>query len=430
MTWPGPTTVPFTVTSGRERVTTTATFTVLNANGAPVFDDLGGFAFRGTAARVAAFAFDPDNPAYEHPVPQRAGRRSSRSTAVPPTVTYHRVEPAGGGDVRPGDDVLQLDARLRPGRDLQRHLHRDRRRRRHRRAAAGEHDGGDHRARSEPGRRRSTAIPNRPCSRGEVLDIPVRVDRCRRRPGRARAENGMPRLPAAGIRHVHGSTATAPACSTSPPGAGDRGDHGLVLVATDDGDGGGRWARLDDVVHLHPHRRLGERAAGPRLRRQQGRRRRRAVRAAAPGRRRRPGAAARSPSPGCRRRRRSRRAPSTARRPSTGRRRRPTRGTYTVTFTVTDEGHGAGRCRRATAETITLVGARHQRRPGAGRRADTIVDEGQRLRFTLARHRPRRRRPDLFGRGPAARGHGSTRRPACSTGRRPTARRATTPTSR
>src|SRR5262249_25682457 len=35
--------VPFTVTNGRDRVTKTATFTVLNANGAPVFDNLTGF---------------------------------------------------------------------------------------------------------------------------------------------------------------------------------------------------------------------------------------------------------------------------------------------------------------------------------------------------------------------------------------------------
>src|SRR5205807_6760684 len=60
--------VPFTVTNGQQSVTKTATFTVLNANGAPVFDILQGFRlFEGQPFVISAFAFDPDNPGYEAP---------------------------------------------------------------------------------------------------------------------------------------------------------------------------------------------------------------------------------------------------------------------------------------------------------------------------------------------------------------------------
>ncbi len=88
------------------------------------------------------------------------------------------------------------------------------------------------------------AIPNQTVHRGDVLDIPVQVTDADADPITLRAENGSPGFPlpdfvtftdngdGTGVFHV-------------APGVGARGDHSLVLVANDDGDGDGRWARLE-----------------------------------------------------------------------------------------------------------------------------------------------------------------------------------------
>ncbi len=88
--------VPFTVTNGTQRVTKTTTFTVLNANGAPVIDVLDGARlFEGQPFVISAFAYDPDNPGYEHPYRDSQGNLVERDI-VPPSVTVSASNlPAG-----------------------------------------------------------------------------------------------------------------------------------------------------------------------------------------------------------------------------------------------------------------------------------------------------------------------------------------------
>lgn len=78
----------FTVSNEDGSATKSAAFTVINANGAPVFDELLGWrVYEGQLVAFTAFAYDPDNPAYEPPV------RGADEELVPvswdePSVTY------------------------------------------------------------------------------------------------------------------------------------------------------------------------------------------------------------------------------------------------------------------------------------------------------------------------------------------------------
>src|SRR5262249_27155045 len=61
-------TVPFFVSDGFSATRIQSTFTVLNANGAPIFDELGPYQLlENQPLSFRAFAFDPDNPGF---VPQ------------------------------------------------------------------------------------------------------------------------------------------------------------------------------------------------------------------------------------------------------------------------------------------------------------------------------------------------------------------------
>src|SRR5205823_11799830 len=90
--------VPFSVSNGTERVTRSATFTVLNANGAPVFDNLPGFRlYEGQPFVISVFAFAPDNPGYEHPYRRPdTGELIQRDTLTSASVTLSATNlPAG-----------------------------------------------------------------------------------------------------------------------------------------------------------------------------------------------------------------------------------------------------------------------------------------------------------------------------------------------
>ncbi len=79
--------IPFVVSDGTNRTQRTTTFTVLNANGAPVFDDIGPYIIlENQPLFFKAFAFDPDNPGF---VPQdRVEGELTPLDGTDPTVTY------------------------------------------------------------------------------------------------------------------------------------------------------------------------------------------------------------------------------------------------------------------------------------------------------------------------------------------------------
>ena len=86
---PDPYEVPITVSSGESSVTKTMAITVINANGAPVFDDLTGWRiFESQPMNFSAFAEDPDNPGYETPYRSEDGTLLERTPNIPKTVSY------------------------------------------------------------------------------------------------------------------------------------------------------------------------------------------------------------------------------------------------------------------------------------------------------------------------------------------------------
>ena len=93
--------IPFTVSDGQLSTTKTTTFTVLNVNAPPVFDNLGDWRVNeGQDLSFRAFAFDPDNPGFVPP------DRTADGTLTPlegtqPDGHLHGQRPARRGDVRP-----------------------------------------------------------------------------------------------------------------------------------------------------------------------------------------------------------------------------------------------------------------------------------------------------------------------------------------
>ncbi|MHC4994060.1 MAG: putative Ig domain-containing protein, partial [Planctomycetota bacterium] len=80
--------VPFTADDGRDATTHTAHFTVINVNAPPEFDAFDGFTVQeGQLLGFSFFAFDPDNPAFV-PFERDFEGDAVEIEAVPPTVTY------------------------------------------------------------------------------------------------------------------------------------------------------------------------------------------------------------------------------------------------------------------------------------------------------------------------------------------------------
>ncbi len=81
--------VPFSVSDGLTTTRISTTLTVLNANGAPVFDELGAFSvLENQPFGFVAFARDPDNPLYELPVRDPDGNLVFLGDELPKTVSY------------------------------------------------------------------------------------------------------------------------------------------------------------------------------------------------------------------------------------------------------------------------------------------------------------------------------------------------------
>ncbi len=187
-------TVPFTVVSGSESVTKTATYTVINANAAPEFDDFGGFrGFEGQPLTVAVFAFDPDNPAYEHPYRNAQGELIERNF-VPPSVTVSASNLPSGMTFDPLTTFLTWT----PSYEQAGTYH----------VSFTATDDGDGTGLSlstvttiefmvlnQNRAPEIAAIANQTVRLGEVLDVPVQVADADGNPIALRAESGMPGFP-------------------------------------------------------------------------------------------------------------------------------------------------------------------------------------------------------------------------------------------
>ena len=88
--------VPFVASDGHSSTQVTTTFTVLNANGAPVFDELGPYEFlENQPISFQTFALDPDNP--EFVLQNRlADGTLTQIDGTAPTVTYTAADLPGG----------------------------------------------------------------------------------------------------------------------------------------------------------------------------------------------------------------------------------------------------------------------------------------------------------------------------------------------
>ncbi|WP_334407672.1 Ig-like domain-containing protein [Bradyrhizobium sp. AZCC 2289] len=81
-------TIPFHVSDGTSDTPITTTFTVLNANSAPIFDQLGPYpTLENQGITFRAFAFDPDNPGFV-PQDRLSNGQLTQLDGTNPTVTY------------------------------------------------------------------------------------------------------------------------------------------------------------------------------------------------------------------------------------------------------------------------------------------------------------------------------------------------------
>ncbi|MBL8533517.1 MAG: putative Ig domain-containing protein, partial [Betaproteobacteria bacterium] len=228
--------IPFSVSDGTYRYTVSTRITVTNANGAPVFDPQEGWeVFEGQPLTIKMFAFDPDNPFYE-PAFRGADGVLVDTTQTPRTVTVT------AGALPPGAsfDPETLDFTWRPGA-----------------AQAGNYqvtftavDTGDR-----------TGVPL-----SDTIVVPIRVLNLNRTPVLEPIENVQ--LDRGTVREItvratdpEGGHITLSATSEQPgfplpsfmqltdhgdgtatlriaPQVGDRGEHAVRIIATDDGEGG------------------------------------------------------------------------------------------------------------------------------------------------------------------------------------------------
>jgi hypothetical protein len=229
--------VPFTVRNGRQRVTQTTTFTVLNANGPPAFHLLGNFrVYEGQHLVVAVPAFDPDNPGYEPPYRNAQGELVQIDVlSASVTIAASNLPPGAAFD--PDTTLLTWQPDYDQAGTYQ--------------ITFTATDNGD--GTGVPLTAVTTlevtvldqnrgpeieAVPNQTVRRGQVLDIAVRaIDLDLADPITLQGGSGSPGYPlpdfvtftdngdGTGVFHVAPVTA-------------DRGDYSLVVTAAD-GDGGG-----------------------------------------------------------------------------------------------------------------------------------------------------------------------------------------------
>ncbi|MEM9587454.1 MAG: putative Ig domain-containing protein, partial [Planctomycetota bacterium] len=236
--------VPITVTSGEMSITRSISITVINANGAPVFDDLNEWRiFESQPLSLSTFAFDPDNPGYETPIRNEAGELQERTPEFAKSVD---VTASG----LPEGAIFDAEAMFLSWRpDF---------------TQAGTYeitftavDDGDGTGLPLMTQKSVTIevmnlnrapditpIDNQTVQRDTRLEIPVSVSDADGNPIDWRVENAMPGFP---LPDFVSFTDAGDGTGTIfvEPTIGDRGDYGLTVIAEDDGDGAGRWAIED-----------------------------------------------------------------------------------------------------------------------------------------------------------------------------------------
>ncbi|HEY6817505.1 MAG TPA: putative Ig domain-containing protein [Croceibacterium sp.] len=227
-------TVPFFVSDGEAVVAFETKITVLPANAAPVFDQQDGWqVLEGQQLVFTAFAFDPDNPYYT-PALRTADGTVEQTTNLPQTVT---VEAIGALPEGATFDPVTLELRWAPTN-----------------GQAGTYEfrfratdtGGDTPLTSEivvpvtvfnQNRRPSvTPIENVTVPKDTVLEIPVEAFDADGNPLVLRAVNESPFRPLPEfVTFIDNGDGTG--TIRLAPGANQRGDHTIVVIATDNGDG-------------------------------------------------------------------------------------------------------------------------------------------------------------------------------------------------
>ena len=227
--------VPFTVTDGETVVRFETTMTVLDANAPPVFTTLDGWqVVEGQPLVFTAFALDPDNPDYTAPLATPGGTLEQTSN-LPRTVTVEVV-----GDLPSGAtfDPETMQFRWIPanGQDGTLQV-------RFRATDRGDpanvlvtEQVVDITVFGQNRRPQVAAIGNVEVAKGEVLLVPVSATDPDGNPLRLVAVNESPFRPLPDfVSLVDNGDGTG--TLRIAPGAGDRGDYVIGVLASDDGDG-------------------------------------------------------------------------------------------------------------------------------------------------------------------------------------------------
>ncbi|MCW9030601.1 MAG: putative Ig domain-containing protein, partial [Gammaproteobacteria bacterium] len=228
--------ITFNVTDGENVSETSATFTVLNANGSPVFDTIGSWDIvEGQPLLIDLFAFDPDNPQFTPPSPGPNGAITQPGSTLP-SVSYELTGLPEGAIF----DSETLTLNWLPGYQQ-----------------AGSYnvtvtatDDGDGtgtplsttttipiEVRNANRAPEISEIPNYFVDRGDILEIPVNTTDPDGNPIALSVSN----LPRFGSFLDNGD---GTGVFRFVPDANDRGDYAVTLTATDNGDGEGLDAIL------------------------------------------------------------------------------------------------------------------------------------------------------------------------------------------
>ena len=236
--------VPITVFDGDTSVTETMSISVINANGAPEFDDLTGWRiFESQPMSFSAFAYDPDNPGHEPPIPNEDGSIRERTPESPASVTYSVEGLPPGANFDPVTTLFSWQPDFDQAGTYELTL-----------TATDDGDGTGMPLSVESTVQvevmnlnrtpEITAIDNQVVERDAVLEVPVTVTDPDGNPVELRAENAQPGFPLPEfVSFTDNGDGTGR--FRFEPAAGDRGDYGVTLLARDDGDGGGPWAPLE-----------------------------------------------------------------------------------------------------------------------------------------------------------------------------------------
>src|SRR6266571_1328560 len=226
----------FRVTYGEKQAEARATFTVLNANAAPVFDEFGSWDIvEGQPLVLQLFAFDPDNPDF---IPSVRGANGALSTleGTAPSVTYTVSGLPAGATF--DSDTLMLE--WQPGFTQAGNYN----------VSVTATDDGNGtgaplsvtttipvRVRNANRSPEVPVIANQFVDRGAVLQVPVATTDPDGNP-LVLSATGLPRF-GTFIDNGNGT-----GLFRFAPGADDRGDYAVTLTATDNGDGEGPKAVL------------------------------------------------------------------------------------------------------------------------------------------------------------------------------------------